>query len=85
MLCCAVLCAVVQILGAMSGAALVNALTPPSVFAGMGDGAPGCFDAKSVNPDITKAQVFGWEVSTAAGISGILCAVYTVAACTPSP
>jgi hypothetical protein len=53
-----------QVLGAISGAALVAALTPSDVYVGMGDGAPGCFDVKgAVNGNITKSQVFGWEVS----------------------
>lgn len=47
----------------MAGAGLVAALTPPTVYVGMGDGGPGCFDGKTASSDITKAQVFGWEVS----------------------
>jgi hypothetical protein len=55
---------VLQILGAISGAALVAALTPADVYVSMGDGGPGCFDVKgAVNSNITKSQVFGWEVS----------------------
>jgi hypothetical protein len=50
--------------GAICGSLLVNALTPfTTIFIGMGDGGPGCFDSKSFSPDITKAQLFGWEVS----------------------
>lgn len=52
-----------QILGAMCASALVAALTPSDVYVGMGDGAPGCFDAKTASSEITKSQVFGWEVS----------------------
>jgi len=26
-----------------------------------GDGSPGCFDDKSVNKNLTKSQLFGWE------------------------
>jgi len=52
-----------QILGAMCGSALVAALTPSDIYVGMGDGAPGCFDAKTASSEITKSQVFGWEVS----------------------
>lgn len=46
----------------MAGAGLVAALTPKNVYVGMGDGAPGCFDGKAASTDITKSQVFGWEV-----------------------
>jgi hypothetical protein len=56
-----------QVLGAMAGAGLVVALTPATVYAGMGDGAPGCFDGKAASSEITKAQVFGWEVSAQLG------------------
>jgi hypothetical protein len=52
-----------QVLGAIAGAGLVVALTPANVYAGMGDGGPGCFDGKAASSEITKAQVFGWEVS----------------------
>jgi hypothetical protein len=55
-----------QIVGAIFGSLLVNALTPfTTIFIGMGDGGPGCFDSKSISHDITKAQLFGWEVSRA--------------------
>lgn len=38
---------------------------PPSFAPSLpsqGDGGPGCFDDTSINKDISKAQVFGWEV-----------------------
>jgi hypothetical protein len=50
-----------QIVGAIAGAGLVAALTPKTIFAGMGDGGPGCFDRLAASGDITKAQVFGCE------------------------
>lgn len=63
-----------QILGAMAGAGLVAALTPNTVRLGMGDGAPGCFDGKTASQDISKAQVFGWEVRD--GHSGrVICVI----------
>lgn len=53
-----------QIVGAICGSLLVNALTPyDTIYVGMGDGGPGCFDQQSINHSISKSQLFGWEVS----------------------
>jgi len=52
-----------QVVGAICGSLLVNSLTPyDTIYVGMGDGGPGCFDQKSINHDISKSQIFGWEV-----------------------
>lgn len=64
-LCCLfvpAVCVLVQVLGAMSGAALLASLTPSKIKFGMGDGAPGCFDTTNVVADISRGQLFGWEV-----------------------
>jgi glycerol uptake facilitator-like aquaporin len=54
---------IVQCVGAICGSLLVNALTPfDKIFVGMGDGGPGCFDSTSMSHEISKRQLFGWEV-----------------------
>lgn len=54
---------IMQVVGAICGSLLVNSLTPyDTIYVGMGDGGPGCFDQKSINHDISKSQIFGWEV-----------------------
>jgi hypothetical protein len=54
--------------GAIAGAGLVAALTPAKYKFGMGDGGPGCFDRLAASQDITKSQIFGWEVSRTARV-----------------
>lgn len=50
-----------QIVGAIFGALLTAALLPGK-YVGMGDGGPGCFDNTVIPPELTKSQLFGWEV-----------------------
>eukprot|EP00878_Enallax_costatus_P028490 GHUV01030776.1.p1 GENE.GHUV01030776.1~~GHUV01030776.1.p1 ORF type:complete len:119 (-),score=14.41 GHUV01030776.1:647-1003(-) len=54
-------CSFLQISGSILGSLLAAALVPDTHI-GMGNGAPGCFDPTTIHPDITKAQLFGWEV-----------------------
>jgi hypothetical protein len=49
-----------QISGAIFGALFSAGLVAGSSI-GMGDGGPGCFDHKGINPKLTNAQIFGWE------------------------
>lgn len=58
----AVLYVLLQLVGAVCGS-LVTAGLVPGTLVGMGDGGPGCFDRTgALNPHITNAQLFGWEV-----------------------
>jgi len=57
----AVLYMALQILGAMLGALVTSALVPGASL-DMGDGAPGCFDQEVVHAELTKGQLFGWEM-----------------------
>jgi len=57
----AVLYIVLQILGAMLGAWVTSVLVPGASL-DMGDGAPGCFDQEVVHAELTKGQLFGWEM-----------------------
>jgi glycerol uptake facilitator-like aquaporin len=51
----------VQIIGAIFGSLLAAGLLPGKSI-GMGNGGPGCFDDTTISPDITRSQLFGWEV-----------------------
>ena len=59
--CVPLLCCSLQIIGAICGSLLAAGLLP-GVTVGMGNGGPGCFDDTTISPDITRAQLFGWEV-----------------------
>eukprot|EP00775_Hariotina_reticulata_P007751 gene7751-7950_t len=50
-----------QILGAIFGSLLAAALLPGK-HVGMGNGGPGCFDETTIHADLTRDQLFGWEV-----------------------
>lgn len=51
-----------QIAGSIFGSLMAAALLPGK-YVGMGNGGPGCFDETTTHPDITRSQLFGWEVS----------------------
>jgi len=51
---------VLQVCGAIAGAAMSAALQPNSAMY-RGDGQPGCFDSKAVNRALSNGQIFGWE------------------------
>jgi aquaporin TIP len=50
-----------QIVGAIFGSLLASGLLPGK-YIGMGNGGPGCFDTTTINPELTRGQLFGWEV-----------------------
>jgi len=52
---------ILQIIGAIFGSLLAAGLLPGK-YVGMGNGGPGCFDDTTISPDITRSQLFGWEV-----------------------
>jgi len=52
---------ILQIVGAIFGSLLASGLLPGK-YIGMGNGGPGCFDTTTINPELTRGQLFGWEV-----------------------
>lgn len=52
---------ILQIAGSIFGSLLASGLLPGKSI-GMGNGGPGCFDDTTISPDITRGQLFGWEV-----------------------
>ena len=57
-----VLYIILQIVGAITGAWVSAKLVPgANALIRSGESGPGCFDHTVINPDLTDAQIFGWE------------------------
>eukprot|EP00775_Hariotina_reticulata_P002360 gene2360-2666_t len=52
---------ILQIAGSIFGSLMAAALLPGK-YVRMGNGGPGCFDETTTHPDLTRSQLFGWEV-----------------------
>lgn len=56
-----VLYIILQICGSIFGSLLASGLLPNKPIS-MGNGGPGCFDTTTISQEITRGQLFGWEV-----------------------